>query len=496
MVIAFVLILDQVNLTSTPYVMNQKIGQLKIGWEDLAPYHFEVKKDGVTYHQGLDAELLTEAFARIGYSLEYQEKSWQDQLNLLRSGDLDLLPLALETSQRREYAQFSRPYFLLQYAVFYPIKARWKPPQKMDALADLIDRQNLRIGVTEDYAYPDELQVLIAHLETMGRVVKSKSEEATLNQLVRGHVDLVFTDQLEGSYLLQALDPNNTVLHKVLDIPPQPVHVMLGLHLPSKLVKDFDEAIEEMSADGTLARIIRFHYYPAMLNTLEQSFFFRQVELVAALFAAIAGLLIAHRHQFGIVGGFVLASSTAFGGVLMRDLTAGRIPNAIVQDPETILAIVLLTISGFLFFRLVDHWPTSWLATKVDELDIDNHPLTLFFDTLGLATFTVVGVVIAMEMQLEPLWLWGPILASVTNGGGAIIRDVVVSKGKMTVLTDVLYVEHSLFWAFLLSLFLTWYSLHPPFEQDVLHTALIITLGGVCLTRWGTIYFRVGSPRY
>jgi len=496
LVIAYVLILDRVNLIPSLLVSNKNIGRLKIGWEELAPYHFDVNKDGLTYHLGLDAELLTEAFSRLGYSLEYEENSWQDQLNLLRAGDLDLVPLALETSERLEYAKFSRPYFLLRYAVFYPLKARWKPPQKLDALDGLIDSHNLRIGITEDYAYPAGLQSLITHYETKGLVIKSKSEVSTLNLLIHGQVDLVFTDEVEGAHLLQALDPNKTIVHKILDIPHQPVHMMFGLHLPPNLIEDFDKTMEEMNADGTLARIIRFHYYPVLLNTLEESFFFRQVELIAALFTAIAGLLMAHKQQFGIVGGFVLASSTALGGVLLRDVTAGRTPNAIVQDPETVLAITLLTLVGFVFFRLVDRWPSSWVSKSVNELDLDKHPLTLFFDTLGLAAFTVVGVVIAMDMQLEPLWLWGPILAAVTNGGGAIIRDIMISKGKMTVLTDMLYVEHSLFWAFLLSIFLTWYSLHPPFQQEVLHAALAITLVGVCLTRWATVYFRIGSLRY
>ncbi len=496
LVIAYVLVLDKVDLISSPPVPSQQIGQLKIGWEELAPYHYEVKNAGVTYHLGLDAELLTEAFARLGYNLVYEEKSWQDQLNLLRAGELDLAPLAIETSEREEYATFSDPYFLLRYAVFYRLNSGWKPPQKLDDLGDLIASRNLRIGVTEDYAYPTGLQALIAHYETKGQVIKTNSEIATLNFLVRGRVDLIFADEVEGTHLLQSLDPDTTIVHEVLDIPSQPVHIMFGLHLPPELVKDFNNTLEEMNADGSVARIIRSHYYPALLNTLEESFFFRQVELIAALFAAIAGLLMAHKQKFGIVGGFVLASSTALGGVLLRDVTAGRMPNAIVQDPETVLAIILLTLFGFVFFRLVDRWPSSWLAKSVEELEIDNHPLTLFFDTLGLATFTVVGVVIAMDMQLEPLWLWGPILAAVTNGGGAIIRDVVISNGKMTILTDVFYVEHSLFWAFLLSLFLTWYSLHPPFQQEVLHAALIITLGGVCLTRWATIYFRIGSLRY
>ena len=47
-----------------------------------------------------------------------------------------------------------------------------------------------------------------------------------------------------------------------------------------------------------------------------------------------------------------------------------------------------------------------------------------FFDALGLAAFTVIGVVVAVESRSNPLWLWGPLLAALTGAGGGIIRRV------------------------------------------------------------------------
>ena len=39
-------------------------------------------------------------------------------------------------------------------------------------------------------------------------------------------------------------------------------------------------------------------------------------------------------------------------------------------------------------------------------------------DAVGLASFTVVGVIVAVEERCNPLLVWGPIFSAMTGAGG------------------------------------------------------------------------------
>ena len=56
-------------------------------------------------------------------------------------------------------------------------------------------------------------------------------------------------------------------------------------------------------------------------------------------------------------------------------------------------------------------------------------------DALALSCFAVVGVAVAVGSDVGPLWLWGPILGTLTGAGGGVLRDIVrgVKQGKGTV---------------------------------------------------------------
>ena len=45
-------------------------------------------------------------------------------------------------------------------------------------------------------------------------------------------------------------------------------------------------------------------------------------------------------------------------------------------------------------------------------------------DAIGLAAFTVTGVVVVMDTGAQPLWLWGPIAAVLTSSSGGLMRDL------------------------------------------------------------------------
>ena len=119
-----------------------------------------------------------------------------------------------------------------------------------------------------------------------------------------------------------------------------------------------------------------------------------------------------------------------------------------------------------------------------------------FFDALGLAAFTVIGVVVAVEAKANPLWLWGPLLAALTGAGGGIVRDVIRADANNPYLKGTFYAEIALIWGLLLSLFLMWYANLLDYKPAEISLAVVVTLIGALLTRMVVFHLKIRSPMY
>jgi polar amino acid transport system substrate-binding protein len=103
------------------------------------------------------------------------------------------------------------------------------------------------------------------------------------------------------------------------------------------------------------------------------------------------------------------------------------------------------------------------------------------FDAVGLAAFTVVGVVVALDTSAQPLLLWGPIAAAVTASFGGLIRDVFRHDRVSANLRGELYPEIAALWGLALAAFLEWEG--ERLQPDEIRIAVIVTILGVFLTR-------------
>ena len=104
-------------------------------------------------------------------------------------------------------------------------------------------------------------------------------------------------------------------------------------------------------------------------------------------------------------------------------------------------------------------------------------------------------MVVALATRSEPLWLWGPLLATITGAGGGILRDVVRSEPNIAVLKGELYPEIAFIWGLFLSCFILWQT-SQSIDLDNLVWAVGFTMTGCFLTRMGVIYFKGSSPLY
>ncbi|MFN8607035.1 MAG: transporter substrate-binding domain-containing protein [Vulcanimicrobiota bacterium] len=470
-------------------------GVLTIGAESYYPYQYEQStSDGRL--TGLSIELVREACTRAGYRPNFVQKDWIQLLEMLRRGELDALSLSYRSPEREAFGNFSVPYLSLNYAVFYRTDRYQKLPGDTGELLELARRDQWRIGYCLGHAYPDEVSTFLSDPQLRLLAVAGKQEADNMPRLVNGQVDAVFADELSGLSTVMRNRWLSEIGSRRLEIPLRPTHVMLSkARVSNEVLRRVDEAILDMQADGTSAQIVRAYHYPVLLSLLERNYLFDPIGLLAVATAAASGIFLARKEGYNLLGAFLLASAPAVGGGLLRDLIAGRRPVAFVEDPAIMTTVLIMVLAGFLFFRLVEQfWPER--SQKLLELDVDNIPALILCDALGLACFTVIGVVVAMQWHCEPLWLWGPLLAAATNGGGALLRDILRHQPSTSLRTPKLYVEISILWGLALSVFLTYYSDHPPHQVVHLQAAMLVTMLGVGLTRFLSLRSSLRGPTF
>ena len=266
----------------------------------------------------------------------------------------------------------------------------------------------------------------------------------------------------------------------------------------------FNRSLDQLKQNGEYGRIIREYLFPVLLAvTVGQRWFFT-IDILGTIAFAISGILLARQGHYSLFGAFVLASLPAVGGGIMRDLVVNRETLGVFASPAYLGAVILTVLTGYLGFNLAEKTGLVARNDGISGNDADDwfvrkigvNAAIAFFDALGLAAFTIIGVVVAVESRSNPLWLWGPLLAALTGAGGGIIRDAIRADANNPFLKGTFYAEVALIWGLVLSLFLTWYANFLDYKPAEISLAVVVTLIGGLLTRMAVFYFKVKSPMY
>ena len=139
------------------------------------------------------------------------------------------------------------------------------------------------------------------------------------------------------------------------------------------------------------------------------------VEVVAVLACAFSGFAEAQRKDMDLVGVYVVAFVTAFGGGTLRDILLERRPFFWVEHeayPILILAMTLLAT------------PLMRIAQRI----IPN-PAFVVADAIGLGFFSVTGVALALDSGMSPFV--ASMMGVVTGVFGGVLRDVLLNEVPM-----------------------------------------------------------------
>lgn len=473
---------------------------LRSGWYLWDPYQFQETRASELHLTGLDIELTRAIADAAGYGVSYDYVGWSEHLAALRAGSRDMAAGANFTPERAEFFHYSVPYRTETNVLYLPHGASSRTQMKdVPALLAALEGGHFRLGVIKGYLYGDDaLDAYIADPANAAKFVMVDNDYDNFRNLVERKTDGFLVDRIVGATTAWR---GNWRTH-VEEYPglqlSHPIHLVFSkVTVTPEDVAIINQAIAKLQDSGAFGRIVSNYMFPILLaQTLDRDWFFI-IDIIGTIAFAISGVVLAYRGHYSLFGAMVLAMLPAVGGGMVRDLITGRSPIALVASPLYILVVGATVIAGYIFVlflpRLLhlqggaDSLRTA-RGTRVFNMIVE------LCDTLGLAAFTVTGVVVAVATRVEPLWLWGPILAALTGAGGGVLRDVVRQDPNIASLKGEFYPEVALIWGFLLSLFLIWQT--RVIDPDQIFIGIIATVVGAFLTRSAAIYFGIRSPIY
>lgn len=201
-------------------------------------------------------------------------------------------------------------------------------------------------------------------------------------------------------------------------------------------------------------------------------------ELIGTVAFSVSGAIHAIGKKLDLLGVVVLGCLTALGGGVLRDLLLGQIPPRAFSNFEYLTVASLSALMVFILARFFQNGYRSHL-TQLEQ--INN-----VFDAIGLGTFSVVGVQIALETGHANNLFFCIFLGVTTGCGGGILRDLMCAKVP-GVLTKHIYALASaagsgLYW-----------SLHIWGANDLV--AVLCGIGVVITIRMLATVFRWSLPK-
>ena len=149
---------------------------------------------------------------------------------------------------------------------------------------------------------------------------------------------------------------------------------------------------------------------------------FLAADVIGITAFAISGFLAGVRHRLDLLGIIVVASLTALGGGIIRDIMLDRTPFAFSEFYPAIT--VIATVTAAMLFKLQRREA------------IERKWVFVVSDTVGLVAFSITGALLGIHAGFN---FFGVIIVSfLTAIGGGVARDILINEVP-TVLTGGFY---------------------------------------------------------
>ena len=134
------------------------------------------------------------------------------------------------------------------------------------------------------------------------------------------------------------------------------------------------------------------------------------LELLGTFFFAISGAMAIDDQHDDLFGAGFMGFVTAIGGGTLRDIMLGSYPLVWIGDINFLYSIFAGVVAGYFLFKYLIRLKRTFL----------------FFDTLGISFFTILGVEKALRLGVRPEI--AAIMGMFTAIMGGVFRDVLVNE--------------------------------------------------------------------
>lgn len=448
--------------------------ELSTGWFPRHPYQMETQRNELTAVTGLDIQIVREAFSEANYRVSFQAMSWHNMVEGLKNGSVDFIAGAYYDTSRKDFAYFSVPYRMEQNALYYRHGlGELRRVRTMEELSGLLHTTPLRIAVNEDYAYAcAEFSQFMEDPPANITLVHSDGYSENIRLLAHGEADIMVSNPIIIDRMLAEADHADVIAKSRLDMGNIPVHIMYSkANFTKEEVDLIDGILNRMKKDGNIRSMHINYVLPVYLTITTGQSWFILLNYLGIIAFCISGVILARKERYNLFGALLLAILPAIGGGVLRDLLMGASHVFVLENPGYMLFAVAIVLISFLFFRLYDFLQgRSGEVTKKLDLYADKTLSGVFdriyklLDAWAVAAFTIIGVSVAIELQSDPLWLWGPAMGVLTASGGVLLRDIVRADFNIAILKQDSYAEISLLGGILYTITLLYLPVNTSLE--------------------------------
>ncbi len=151
-------------------------------------------------------------------------------------------------------------------------------------------------------------------------------------------------------------------------------------------------------------------------------------DIMGTVAFAVSGAMVAIEKRMDVFGVIVLALLTAVGGGMVRDVLAGITPPVTLCNiTDFVLAMLTAALVSWLY-------SAGWVSHRGKR-----HIIWLYniCDTIGLASFTITGMLTGLAHENGNPYLLPVLLGVITAVGGGILRDIMAQRMPVVLYKDI-----------------------------------------------------------
>ena len=234
---------EQENMQEMSQKGQEKMRKIIVGSDRYEPY---IYLDEEGKFSGIDVELMTEAFHRMGYEPEFREILWENKKDALTDGTVDCLWGCFSMNGREDEYQWAGPYLYSSQVVVV------REDSEIQTVSDLTGK---RIAVQETSKAEEYLlQLNNEKVPDVEMVYAFSNMDEVYAALRKGYVDAICGHESALNVLVESAPAQYRILKENL------FAVRLGVAFDKtydpEFVRELDQILKDMMVDGTTAMIV------------------------------------------------------------------------------------------------------------------------------------------------------------------------------------------------------------------------------------------------